>query len=429
MRKMKKVLIITYYWPPAGGPGVQRVLKFAKYLPQFGWEPVILTVENGNYPAIDEELVNEVPDNLKVYKTKSLEPFAIYNKLIGKSKESGIDTFAITKTNKSFKEKVAQIIRDYFFIPDARKGWKYYAVPQGIDIVKEEGIDLIFSSSPPHSLHLIAKAIAEKTNMPWFADFRDPWSNAFWLSEKQKKGFVGKKNKYLEQSVFKAVDHFSTVSQGVLDNYLLEHPKNTSESSLIYNGFDDDDFVHLEKKENKIFTLRYIGTLAQSQNPIILFKAIAGLIKSNSLIKVEFWGKFDEAIKVACHEYGLDEVVTFFSYVSHGKAVELMNNSDMLLLIIPFENSKGILTGKLYEYIATGNPILALGSDDSEAKEIIEDHKFGRYFSRLAGLEEYISDSISQQTETRRVNPNRALFSRIKATEQLADEFDKLIKN
>ena len=178
---MKKVLIITYYWPPAGGPGVQRVLKFAKYLPQFGWEPVILTVENGNFPAVDEGLLGEVPDNLKVYKTKTLEPFAIYNKLQGKDKTSAVDTFTITKSGKSFKDKLGNAIRSYFFIPDARKGWKPFAVKAGLDIIKKEKIDLIFSSSPPHSLQLIAKDLAKKTQLPSVADFRDPWFNAIWL--------------------------------------------------------------------------------------------------------------------------------------------------------------------------------------------------------------------------------------------------------
>jgi hypothetical protein len=130
---MKKVLILTYYWPPAGGPGVQRVLKFAKYLPQFGWEPIILTVENGNYPAIDEGLVNDIPKELKVYKTKTLEPFALYNRFRGKEKTASVDTFTITKSGKSLKEKLGQLVRSYFFIPDARTGWKHYAVKAGLD--------------------------------------------------------------------------------------------------------------------------------------------------------------------------------------------------------------------------------------------------------------------------------------------------------
>ena len=422
------MLIVTYYWPPAGGPGVQRVLKFAKYLPQFGWEPIILTVENGNYPAIDEELVAEVPNGLKVYRTKTLEPFALYNKFRGQSKKSGIDTFTITKTNKSSKEKLAQLIRDYFFIPDARKGWKYYAVPKGVDIVEKEGVDLIFSSSPPHSLQLIAKKIAKKTSIPWFADFRDPWSNAFWLSERQKKGFIGKMNRRLEKKVFMAIQHFSTVSQGFFDEYLLYHPDNRGRGTLIHNGFDDSDFEGIYQQRNSVFTLRYIGTLAQSQNPVIFFEALARFLKRGLPIKVEFWGKFDDAIKRTCQSLGLESVVSFHPYVSHRKAVELMVNSDMLLLIIPFEYSKGILTGKLYEYIASAKPILGLGPDDSEAKQIIEDHDFGRYFSQSQGMEEYLTSCVIKQAEYTSLSPDRNIFSRKKATEVLANEFDKLVR-
>lgn len=426
---MKKVLIITYYWPPAGGPGVQRVLKFAKYLPEFGWEPVILTVADGNYPAIDESLLAEIPDNIKVYKTKTLEPFALYNKLTGKTQQASIDTFAITKTNKSFKDQIAELIRSYLFMPDARKGWKYYAVSKGINIVNEENIDLILSSSPPHSLQLIAQKISKKTNTPWMADFRDPWSSAFWLSEKQKNGFIGKQNKKLEQKVFKQLNHFSTVSQGVMESFTQQHQLSAEQGSLIYNGFDETDFKKTDTSSNSIFTIRYIGTLAASQNPLILFEALKSMKQQGILFKMEFWGKFDSIIKSSCESYDLEDRVTFHPYVSHNRAVELMASSDMLLLVIPFENAKGILTGKVFEYIATNKPILALGPDYSEAKDIIEDNDFGRFFSSPEGIQDFISTCDSEKETKREKNPNRARFSRRNATKQLAQAFNNIISS
>lgn len=431
---MKKVLIITYYWPPAGGPGVQRVLKFAKYLPQFGWEPIILTVENGNFPAIDEDLFDEIPSNLKVYKTKTLEPFALYNRIQGKDKASAIDTFTITKTDASFKEKLGRMVRSYCFIPDARKGWKPFAVKAGLEIIEKEKIDIIFSSSPPHSLQLIAKSLAKKTKLPWVADFRDPWSTAFWLDEEQKKGWVNKMNLRKEQSVFQNLNHFTTVSHGVLDSFKALYPRIDKCSSLLYNGFDETDFDCLKSSDNECFTIRYVGTLAQSQNPELLFDALALLQKENSAIaqkiKVEFWGKFDRAIKEAVDKHQLDKQVTFYGYVSHQRAVALMQTSDLLLLVIPYGNSVGILTGKLFEYIATGKPILGFGPKDCEAQQLVEQQHFGVFAKDVSQLRSELVKMVGNW-ETKGSNADVASneqFSRRLLTQKLSQVFDKTLE-
>ena len=184
---MKKVLIITYYWPPSGGPSVQRVLKFAKYLPIFGWEPIILTLVNQEFPEIDLSLKSDLKTELKVYRTKTIEPFSLYKKFLKKEKLEKIPTFVLNDSeSKSKKEKFANWVRTNIFIPDARMGWYPFGVRKGIEIVKKEKIDLIFSSSPPHSLQLIAKTISKKTHSKWVADFRDPWINAFWQSGSKK---------------------------------------------------------------------------------------------------------------------------------------------------------------------------------------------------------------------------------------------------
>ncbi len=426
---MMKVLIITYYWPPAGGPGVQRVLKFAKYLPQFGWEPVILTVENGNYPAIDEELLEEIPENIKVYKTKTLEPFALYNRMRGASAQENLDTFTITKTDKSLKEKVGALIRKYLFIPDARLGWRKYAVSKGLELVEKEKIDLIFSSSPPHSLQLAAKDIAAKTGIPWVADFRDPWSDAFWLDDDQKKGWSYKRNKSQEASVLDAVNHFVTVSGGVLESFKEKYKAIAYFSSVIYNGFDDDDFQEKPIDDNKRFTIRYIGTLAESQNPEILFKVLEKL--KSAAIDVEFWGKFDASVMQSVKSCNLEGVVSFHPYVSHKKAIELMQSSDLLLLVIPFGESKGILTGKLFEYMATKREILGLGPDGDEAGDLIEENSLGAYFSGEEGLYDYLEGRIKdwaivKQSDKRKVDTDK--FSRKYLTQQLAGVFNNLTK-
>jgi len=427
---MKKVLIITYYWPPAGGPGVQRVLKFAKYLPQFGWEPIILTVENGNYPAIDKKLLTEIPNNLKIYKTKTLEPFVLYNKFRGQNKKEAIDTFTITKSGKSFKEKISNLIRTYFFIPDARKGWKYYAVKEGIRIINNENIDLIFSSSPPHSLQLIAKKIAKKTNSPWVADFRDPWSTAFWLDAMQKKGLPLKLNIKKEKSVLNNLSYFTTVSQGFLNRYKKNKADLDHIASIIYNGYDDQDFLDNKSEDNKIFTIRYVGTLAQTQSPDSLFDALTNF--NDDEIRLELWGKFESSIEESARNYGIKHLVDFFSYVNHEKAVSLMQSSDMLLLVIPNTNYEGILTGKLYEYIATRRPIIGLGPDDSEAKDIINSLPNGAYFSESKKIESYIREIIELKNANKTtITPKMPIekFSRKYSTKLLSQIFNKLTNN
>src|SRR5690606_13755203 len=203
-KHLKKVLIITYYWPPAGGSGVQRVLKFAKYLPEFGWEPVILTVENGEYPALDSSFEDDIPKGMKVYKTKALEPFHVYKALTGQSRDSKIDTNILKSESENLREKISKWIRLNIFIPDARIGWMAYAVRQGMEIIENENISLIISTSPPQSLQLSAMRIARKSKKPWVADFRDPWTSIAYYQKSKRFALTKKLDHYLEKKVLQS---------------------------------------------------------------------------------------------------------------------------------------------------------------------------------------------------------------------------------
>ncbi len=212
---MKKVLIITYYWPPAGGPGVQRVLKFVKYLPAFGWEPIILTVENGEYPAIDESLISEIPPNLKIYKTNSFEPFNIYKNITGQ--KGNIPTHVLSKSeNESLIQKFSKWIRANVFIPDARVGWSQSIVKEGEKIFEIEKPDLIFSSSPPHSLQIGAMKLAKKVNSKWITDLRDPWTDGFWQKDLKRTKYALKKDSKFELKVLQNADSVITVSDSIV---------------------------------------------------------------------------------------------------------------------------------------------------------------------------------------------------------------------
>ncbi|MFA6618146.1 MAG: glycosyltransferase, partial [Candidatus Neomarinimicrobiota bacterium] len=231
---MKKILIVTYYWPPAGGPGVQRILKIVEHLPEQGWEPIVLTVENPSAPAIDESLLARIPENIKIYKTKTSEPFEAYKKLTGKKAGEALPKNISLSENISAKEKLSRWIRANLFIPDARKGWKRFLVREGMKIIENEKPDLIFSTSPPHSLQLGAMRLAKKSGLPWVADLRDPWSEAYWEADMPKSKRSEAKNRVFESKVLNTADHITTVGKGIAG---LLQKKTTKPVSVIYNGY------------------------------------------------------------------------------------------------------------------------------------------------------------------------------------------------
>ncbi|MCK4715587.1 MAG: glycosyltransferase, partial [Candidatus Marinimicrobia bacterium] len=214
---MKKVLIITYYWPPAGGPGVQRVLKFAKYLPEFGWQPIILTVKNGEYPAIDNSLQKEIPANCKVYNTFSIEPNFVYKKFTGMGSDEKIPTAVLAAENTNWKKRLANWIRLNLFIPDAKIGWIPFAVRKGKKIIKAEKPDIIFSSSPPPTVHLIARKLAKWSGIKWVADFRDPWTDIYHYNDVKRSAWSLNRDKDKEKEIVTSADEIITVSQNVAE--------------------------------------------------------------------------------------------------------------------------------------------------------------------------------------------------------------------
>jgi hypothetical protein len=277
---MKKVLIITYYWPPAGGPGVQRILKFAKYLPDFGWQPIILTVKNGEYPAIDESLINEIPNNCRVFKTNSIEPNNLYKKLIGIKSNQNIPVAVLAEKHQSLKKKIANRIRLNLFIPDAKIGWKPFAVKKSKQIINEFNPDLIFSSSPPPTVHLIAKSLKKYSNLKWVADLRDPWTDIYYYHNLKKSKISTRLDKNLELSVFKSADLLCTVSKDLANIFAGKKPG--LDIKIITNGFDPDDLPDISLKEKyKKFTIAYAGKLNVQQNPNNLWQVLQKLINTN----------------------------------------------------------------------------------------------------------------------------------------------------
>ena len=365
-----KVLIITYYWPPAGGSGVQRWLKFVKYLQEFGIEPVVYTVENANYLKQDTSLLNEVPRGIEILKQPIWEPTALLFWKKSKQQTKGISNVS--------KGGFLSFIRGNFFIPDPKVFWVKPSVNYLQKYLDANDIDVIISTGPPHSVHLIAEILHQKNDIKWLADFRDPWSDLYYNKDFKQLTFAKNKNRKLEESVLKNADCIVTVSNSLKQ----EFAKTAKKVEVITNGYDDE-FVAAENAilDTK-FSISYIGLLPKQSNPKLLFKVLKALCEENLNFKkdlqLNFIGDIYEEVKVAIEENKLLQNTNFVGYVSHQKAIEYQNTSQVLLLLIPnVKNNKGILTGKLFEYLKAKRPILAIGPEKGDLAAILQETNSG----------------------------------------------------
>lgn len=390
--EQKKILIITYYWPPAGGPGVQRWLKFAKYLPDFGWKPIIYTPKNPSYPLLDETLMKDVPENIEMVRTKIWEPYQLAEKLNKSNKKFKAGQFDVGK-NQSWKSKLSIWVRGNFFIPDARVFWVKPSIAFLEKYLKENSIDTIVTSGPPHSLHLIGLGLKNKMpDLKWIADFRDPWTEISYYKHLKLTKSSDKKHRQLESAVFKNADITLATSYTDAENFR----KAGANAVCITNGFDESDSSKKAEEQkgekanpqatSKMFTLSYIGVLEQLRNPDNLWKALDELIRENvgfaTDFKLKFVGRIDDKILQSIENSSLKSHILNLGYLAHGKAVEEMQNSDLLLITnFPNESSKGIIPGKIFEYLASGKQILSFGPEKADVAKILEETKAGKHFS------------------------------------------------
>ncbi len=418
----KRILVLTYYWPPAGGPGVQRILKFIKYLHQYGWDVHVLTVRQGEYPAIDHSLERDIPQGVQVYKTPSFEPYRLYKWLFHRRK-GGIDTFELSKAPRSLIQRLFYWIRMNLFIPDARIGWYPWVVWRGLRIIRAVRPDVILSTSPPHSVQLIAKRLAQQSNIPWVADFRDPWTDAFWEEKLTRLKPIQRLIKRWERGIVLRADHLTTISRGIMKKLDIPPQKGT----VIPNGYDEDDFIHCKKHrqvQNPRFTIRYIGYLASSQVPTNLLKALRQLPQTmRGETVVEFYGRRDPSLYEMVGALQVEDCVQYFPYISHEEAVIKMCRADMLLLTIPRGHPE-VLTGKLFEYLASNNFILCLCDPDAEVRGIIDRCQAGVCRSYEEPLDEILQRQYRRWKEGLRHTPDTgaiAQYSRRRLTEKLID--------
>lgn len=371
-----KILIITYYWPPAGGSGVQRWLKFVKYLRDFDIEPIIYTVENPKYAIHDESLINEIPDSIETLRQPIFEPNSILSIFGNKTKK---ESAGFLNPNPSFLGKIMQYIRANYFIPDARKYWIKPSVRFLSNYLEKNHVDVVITTGPPHSLHLIGLHLKKEVGIKWISDFRDPWTEIdyFHLLPLTKK--ATKKHHQLEREVLKNSDMVIVVGNTMRDRFLMD----TEKVVTITNGFDTNEsqeFIHLDA----VFSITHVGMMNADRNPSSLWKVLKEICAENSEfksdLKIRLIGKMANEV---CNELKMfdSESLEVIDYVSHAEVKKYQSATQILLLCInDVPSAKGIITGKIFEYLQAKRPILAIGPEDGDAAEILKHTNSGSIF-------------------------------------------------
>ena len=424
---MQKVLIITYYWPPAGGPGVQRWLKFVKYLRDFEVEPVVYVPENPHYPIIDKSFEAEIPSGITIVKQPIKEPYQLAG--IFSKKESKTISSGIIKDEKQqgFLQKMMLWVRGNLFIPDARMLWVKPSVKFLSAYLKKNNIETIITTGPPHSLHLIGKQLKENLNLNWIADFRDPWTKIGYHQKLKLTKASQQKHLRLEREVLETADHILTTSFTTKKDFSKITKKPIS---VITNGFDDDEVEEVVLAEK--FRLSHIGSLLSERNPRNLWKALQELVTEKedlaNDLELVLAGKVSESVVASIKEHHLGNYLIEKGYLSHEESLIQQRKAQILLLIeINKEETQGIIPGKFFEYVKANRPILAMGPNDWDVIRLLEETQAGKYFNYTskeeikqqvyAWYQEYKSGKLRVNSPAEKIEQ----FHRKKLTEKLAN--------
>lgn len=428
---LKKLLVISYYWPPAGGAGVQRCLKFVRHLPEFGYEPIVITVDErvATYPVTDPTLQADIPGGVRVIRTRSFEPLSVLSRFVGKENVP-YGGFANTR-KESRVQQLLRWVRGNFFIPDARKGWVPHALKEATRIIREEQIERVMISSPPHSSQLIGLQLKKRfPGLTWIADMRDPWTDIYYYKDLMHTQVAARADAALERKVLESADLILVVSEPIRQAFLKKSEKlNSAKISVIPNGYDADDFQSCNRERSGDFTISYVGTLAESYHPEVFIDVLNRFASFRPQDKVcfRFVGNIPWNIRERFEKQARGWNVLWTGHVPHLEATRAMQDADVLLLVIPdVSGAEGILTGKLFEYIGSGSPILGIGPCTGEAARILNETQAGTMFDRsdVSGMVAFIEQVFLHRKDSATASQrsgNAARYSRYSLTEKLTE--------
>ncbi len=430
---MKKVLFITYYWPPAGGATVNRIFKFSQYLPEYEWEAVVLTTKDGDFPFVDESLLKEVNPETKVYRSAGFSLHKIFKKVSPKSNKNFIPYGFTDQSKNSFMDNLSRWVK-YNFIPDTRFPWYFGTARKAIRIIREEKIDLIFSSSPPQTNHMIARKASRKTGVPWVADFRDPWTDVFWLNENTKRmKWIHRWDRRIEKKTINRMDAIVTVGPSLVR--ILQR-KTNKPINLITNGYDERYFTGEVYQRSEKFRIIYAGSISREQHPECFFNSLTEAMKNADFRKdmeMLWLGNFPTYIHDLVNSLDYKNQIHFSPYTHYSESIEKIRNSDLLLLIIPkTTDNECIITSKIFEYIGAGRPIITYGPVTGDAGIILAETGCGKVFdySDAAAGCSYILEQWQQWKNHQNTAATGEIkdYSRKALTGKLASIFDNTIQ-
>jgi glycosyltransferase involved in cell wall biosynthesis len=416
---LKNVLLITYYWKPSRGPAIQRWTVFVDELIRAEVQPIVLTVRDGTYPAVDSSYdISDDPEF--VYRTKTREPFKVYNWLKGKPKQSAVG-LGDASSESSLFSRLGNFVRANLFIPDARKGWVPFAEQKALELIEQKEIEHIITTGPPHSTHLVGLRIKERyPKLFWMADFRDPWVNVYYNKHLLRTAYAWKKDEKLENRVLATADQVIVISGGMQREFADRAPAITT----VMNGYDKQDFVENPKSlKEKQFVVSYTGNFTDNQLFDSIWSAFQEIVSEHPLgdkIIFRFTGNVSQGIQNALSHHNLADRMELHPYCPHDEAVQKMIDSDLLLLLIPIaENNELIITAKIFEYLASGTPILAIGPKKGDAANVLQ--KSGRPAMYDYHEKDNIKSYIAQNLERWDVMDSE----RFKETSQAHNQFSR----
>jgi glycosyltransferase involved in cell wall biosynthesis len=394
---MQKVLFITYFWPPSGKATLHWPLKMIQHLPSFGWQPLVLTADEDTFSSQDKSLLKEVDSNLKVFKARTLEPFGLYRRLLGKEKNAPLTASeTISTANRGLRHRLAIWIRMNLFVPDARIGWYWNAVRKGKQILRSENIQAIVSIGPPHTTLLVGKKLSKEFGIPHIPVFIDPWVDITYYRDFKRSIPTLALDRRLEQSVLEEASRIVFVTESMKENYARRYPAIRNKSHVLYWGYNEESFQgYTPKSKSAEEILLHAGNIFDYQNPKALWATLQKEIRSGRNLRIVFIGTVSPGIRQSLAETGLSDRTEFKGFLPYHKMIEALGGASYVMVCA---TEKRHVPGKLFEYLRSGKPILAFGDDNEEVRQILDETKAGMIFPYTSSAQEFFNRAINFQT-------------------------------